>query len=407
MRKMIQGMLLSASALAFVVAPATITPVFAQDTAAATPAAGQCDVAERDKLYNEKFYTNYSSKLPLEQQKIAYEAGKEYVAKYSNCGDNKAQVDFINGWIPKYVEREKNARFAEKAEAFNAALKNKNTADVFRIGKEIIAERPDFMSVNLYIVDAGYQSAQKKVTTYNAETAALAKQLINEINSGKAPAENNWAPFKDKEDTLAWLNYTAGFIAHSTNKKEAAPYFYKTVQYNSPLKSSYFPYLFIAEMYLEEYTKAAQEFEKNKENTDLELVKKLSGTYKAYADRAMEAYAKAYNVAKAEKKDDVAKAIYDNELTQFYKLRNNGETKGLTEFVAAQSSKTLTDPATPVTPVVETTPSTASTSAITSSAASDSGPAKAEATAATAKPAAKGTAKAAPAKKAAAKKGRN
>lgn len=362
MKRMIQGMLLSASALAFVAAPATLTPVFAQDTAA-TPAAGQCNLEERDKLYNDKFYPNYSlTKATAQQQEIAYQAAKEYVAKFPNC-ENQPQIDFINKWIPKYEELVKSRKFEALANSFNEKVKAKDTAGVFTTGKEVLAVRPDYMNVNLYIVDAGYQSAQKKVNTYNAETVALAKQLINDINNGKTPPDNNWSPFTSKDETLAWMNYTVGFVTHNTNKKEAAPYFYKTVQLNSPLKNSYFPYLFIAEMYLDEYTKAAKDYETQKESTDVELVKKLIGTYKAYADRAIEAYAKAYTVAKAEKKDDVAKAIYDGELTQFYKLRHDGQTTGMTEFVAAQASKSLTDPTTPVTPVIETTPTTATTPA--------------------------------------------
>lgn len=355
-------MLLSASALAFVAAPATLTPVFAQDTAA-TPAAPQCNIEERDKLYNDKFFPNYKKSNTPQQREVAFQAGKEYLSKYNNCAtseDEKKVVAFLTKWVADY-EKDK----AEKAtiDAINTAAKSKDAAVLFTKGKEFYAQNPDNLTIALFIADSGYEAAKKKVDTYNNETVTLAKQIIEKVNSGKMPADNNWGPFKDKDEAMAWMNYTIGFITYDrmNKKNEAAPFIYKAIQSHNAFKNWHYPYLLIAGMYLDDYTKAAKEYETNKESTDVELVKKLIGTYKAYADRAIEAYAKAYSVAKAEKKEDVAKSIYDGELTQFYKLRHDGQTTGMTEFVAAQASKSLTDPTTPVTPVIETTPTTATT----------------------------------------------
>lgn len=421
MKKIIRDILLSASALAFVAAPA-----MAQDPAA-SPAAGasQCNVEERDKLYNEKFYPNYSlTKGTPEQRKIAYEAGKEYLAKYSEpvCTDNAQIVTFIKNWIPKYESSLKQAEFDRLAKAFNdavaaraAAKKAKNDAalmtavgDIFRTGKELTAFSPgtDTMNAYLFMVDAGYDAALKKNNSYNAETIATAQRMISEINSGKAPAQ--WSPYKDKDEALAWQNYTIGYITYNgmSQKKEAMPYIYKAVQYNSGLKNWHFPYLLVAEMYLEEYTKAAKEYETNKASTDNELVNRLIGTYKAYADRAIEAYAKAYSIAKADTKIDkaVTDGIYAT-LTEFYKARKNGETTGLNEYVASVAAKQLTDPTTPITPVIEATPTTAtttpaSTATITSkSSTTDSGAGREVTSGATAKSAATKTAAAKPAAK--------
>lgn len=413
MKKMIRGMILSASALAFVAAPQTAMTVFAQEAAAAAP---QCDVEARDKLYNEQFFPNYTTKATADQRKIAYAAAKEYLEKYSNCGgDNKAQVDFIKDkWLPKYEADTKEAAFVKKAEEFNSFVKAKNTSETFRSGRELLAMKPDLTSINYYIVDIGYESAKKKDNTFNNDTIALAKQMIDQINSGKTSSDNTFGPYKSKDDALGWLNYTIGYIMYNqpNQKKDSLAYIYKVTQGNSPLKSTHFPYLYIAEYYLDEYTKAAKEYETNKASTDEALIAKLIGTYKAYADRAIEAYAKAYNVAKADKKEEAAKGIYET-LTQFYKARHDGAVTGLDVYVAAQKDKALTDPTTAIVPVIEKTPATTttgSTSGATSitSSASTAGDPSTNKTAATTKTGTKTTtataSKTTPAKKPAPKK---
>lgn len=417
MRRLIKGALLSASALAFVAAPGFSTVVFAQDAAASPAATAQCNVEERDKLYNEKFFPNYSlTKATPEQQATAYTAGKEYVEKFKNC-DNQPQIDFITKWIPKYEKLEADRKFSAIATEFDTKFKAKDTAGVLSTGKQLLAVQPDNVNVYLYIVDSGFEQSRNKVNTYNSDTISYAKQAIEKINAGKAPSDNNWQPFKDKDEALAWMNYAISSVTFNglSQKKDAAPYAYKAVQFNSTIKNSYLPYLFIAEMYLDEYTKAAAEYNSNKDKPTTEVSdekkNELAGLYKAYAERAMEAYAKAYNVAKAEKKDPVAKELYTT-LTQFYKLRNNGAETGLDAYAQAQAAKPLTDPATPVKPIIEATPTTATTtssvttSSSTTDAAATAKPAATTTPAATAKPAGNGTA-ATTATKPAPKKGKN
>src|SRR5215207_2471887 len=83
-------------------------PAFAQDpaaTPAATPAAADpCTAAADAKaaLYK-KFTDNY--KGSAEQQKQAYEAGKEYISKYGNCPGDKDIVAYIqNKFVTRYEE---------------------------------------------------------------------------------------------------------------------------------------------------------------------------------------------------------------------------------------------------------------------------------------------------------------
>jgi len=68
------------------------------------PVPGSCDDTEpKAKLYR-KFYDNYRGNV--EQQKVAYEAGKEYLARYGSCPreSDKKVARYIGHWVAKYEE---------------------------------------------------------------------------------------------------------------------------------------------------------------------------------------------------------------------------------------------------------------------------------------------------------------
>ena len=388
MKNTIKGMLLSASALAFIAAPVATTTSFAQTTttpAAATGGTQQCNTAERDKLYNDVFLTNY--KGTDDQRKMAYDAAKEYVQKYNapNCTDNADQIKYFagdpndttkEGWIKKEEKRRGVVLQTAKQKRFNDAVGAHNSAEVFAAGKVLLADYPDDPAntqIMLFMADEGFIQASKKVDTFNADTVDIAKKAMERVNAGKTPDGNNWAPFKSKDDALAWLNYDLGYINQYRlqNKKDAVPYFYQATKFTSPdISPSHVPYLAIGDWYLEQYTAAADEYNKKKDDATVSEDEKnrLAGTWKAYADRAMEAYGIAYAKAKANSKIklDVAKGINDT-LSQIYKVRHNNETTGLDAYVSSLSSKPLTDPTTPITPVVEATPATTTTTGTTTS----------------------------------------
>lgn len=383
MKKIFRGMLLSASALAFTAAPETLPQVLAQTTTA-TPAAAptstpvaadaqQCNAAERDALYK-VFYESAGSKTKPatpEQKETAYNTAKQYLEKYNvpGCTDESNVIPYIKEkWIPAYEKGKEAAKKAGEQKRFNDAVAAGNAAEVFAAGKILIADYPDDAantSILMFMADNGYVQANKKVDTFNSETVAAAKSAIERINAGKLPEGNSWNPYKSKEDALAWLNYNIGYIDQYRlqNKKDAAPYFYQATKFTSPdISPLHIPYVAIGDWYLDQYTKAAEEYNAKKDDATVSEDEKnrLAGTWKAYADRAMEAYGLAFAKAKANAtiKPEVSKGINDT-LTEIYKVRNKGETTGLNAFVSTLGSKPLTDPATPITPIIETPAATA------------------------------------------------
>lgn len=375
-KNLLKVTILSASMLTFIAAPSM--KVLAQDVAAQ-------DAEAKAALYK-KFLDNY--KGTDDQKKTANDAAKEYVEKYSSdtTAENVTIVKYLQGQIKKYdasINEKKNLVIYDR---YNAALKAKNAAGVFTETKNIIAIKPDdatLTSVLLNTVDVGYTqtSAKPAVDTYNADTITFAKQVIQKIEGGVKL--ERYAPYDDKNSALAWMNNIIGYIESIRNKKrtEGATFYYKAIQPQSSIKTFYYPYTAIALKYEEDYTKATEEYKTKYVDTktfDTDEAKKLVGTYKAIADRGIDAYARAYTFAKNDKAVDAAtrKAIYSS-LTDFHTARFGKDKAILNDaFIASVVAKPMPDPNSAVVPVLDAVPTTTpttTTSTVTTPTADNTG----------------------------------
>src|SRR5215213_6066978 len=90
--------LLSIAALATTFA----LPAFAQDTTGTAAAGPTAQEVEAKAALYKKFLDNY--KGSPDQQKVAYESGREYLSKYSadTSAENAPIVKFIQNWVGKY-----------------------------------------------------------------------------------------------------------------------------------------------------------------------------------------------------------------------------------------------------------------------------------------------------------------
>jgi uncharacterized lipoprotein YehR (DUF1307 family) len=374
MKKILNILLPGALALAFVAAPSVVTTVSAQDTTA--PAAGACNPEEKAAL-DKKFRDNRTT-----NRDVAYQTAQEYLAKCGNDEETKQFVDYLKNWVAKEKvrrEQEEKDRIAAEnakrcydpiqsvAKATSAADKAKVGSAVFSGCQQFASQAPNDPYPVLAPVDYGFVLATSNppVNTYTDQTIAAAKQAIQKIESNSL-GDVKWADYgyKGKDDALAWLNYIIGYITfNNLNGKEAesVPYFYKSLQYNSEIKSKPLPYYAIGFNYRTQYNKAVQDFQaKTQGATDVtEEMKRDLGMQKALADRAIDAFARAYAVAKADPKlPQAAKDARLKDLEQMYKIRNKEQTTGMNELVASVMTKPLPDPASPVTPVIEEIPTT-------------------------------------------------
>src|ERR1700730_1166113 len=351
MKKIIGILAMCASLLA--------VPVFAQGQ---TPAAGACTDEAKTALYTD--FTTFRTTDPTK----AYEAGKKYLA----CSQTEDQYTaYLKKWVTAY---EKESR---KIKMVPLLYGDKKYAEALGLGKEILADEPENLRV---IIDLGYGSYLAAVSlkneSFNTDALTYARKAIQMIEAGKAPA--SWAPFKGKEDTLAYLYDVVGRLSLKDNPAAAVSSFIKKAQFETDLKKDPWTYYFIAAAYESgPYTKLSADYKACCEGKDETPQSKLAlENINQVVDRMIDAYARAVALAGNDPKYQTKKKEWMEDLSTWYKFRK-GSDAGINELIASVLSKPLPPEPTPLTSLpasasTTTTPTTGSmttTNAATTAAA--------------------------------------
>lgn len=394
MKSVFRFLVVGAAAATFAVAG--VNSAYAQDV---------CADVDAKKVVYEKFTTNYSG--TMEQRRTAVNAAKEYIEKYGSCADDAAQVDYFKKYLPA-AEKQVDDFFKKKGEdeakqamyaRFNNALAAKNWDELYPAGKEVLAKESDAkiqLDVAILLGSLGLDEAIKENDKYNADTVRYAQEAIQRIEGG-ATSDNYGvankgvgiqyknAKFSDgKSNALGWLNYTIGYIKYfrDKNKKDALPYLYKVTQYNSAPKAFPEVYAAIGQWYLDEINRL--ETDRNAKlqaasNADTDETKAIYALQKGYAERASDAFARAYKLVGATPAEKPQKDTFYARTKLAYEIRN-GKPDGMDAYIASVTAKPMPNPTTEVTPVVEAAPTTETSSAVAEPAASTAKPAAPAAT---------------------------
>lgn len=350
----------------------TVTPSFAQDP-------------QEEKVALYKKYTDNFDKPEIEKKKIAIEAGKQYIEKYGANLDDVEQVKYFKSALPaleeQVVKLEQQAKIDaankirnERLKRFDAAVRGSKIADAFAVGKEVIAnEAPDskiILDVEIVLASLGLDQAAAKVDTFNNDAVNYAKSVMQKLAAGKT--SDNYGAFqyeyKSKDNALGWMNYAIGYITYYRQDKiaDSLSYLYKSTQAKSETNKYSNTYRIIGLWYLEEALRIDKERLAKiaaAENKDTDETLALLALQKGYADRSIDAYARAYSLTTAKDKPDYKDGLYSR-LQDLYKFRYDGDIKGIDAFVATVMNKPMPDPTVPVTPVApEETSTTATTTA--------------------------------------------
>lgn len=318
--------LLALAALAAVFA----LPAYAQD-AAATPAAaaptGPCTEADAKAALYKKFTDNF--KGTPDQQKIAYEAGKEHLGKYGACPEASDQqiAKYIQNWVGKY----------EKAVVeFNCIeAVNKTPAQAFQACQPIIAANPDNLKYQLLLVTAGLKNAQAKNSSTNAQAAEAARRALALVEKGTTTEA--WLPFTSQAEAAPGLNYYLGFFTLENAPAEAAKYLVKAAQTTSSFSKEPSTYDFLALAYYNsEFKPLAAEYKAKYEGKEATPESEaLLNKINAVTHRIVDAYARAAALSPA----GAARDDRRNKLLPFYKQLHDGKEDGVNELLASVLSK--------------------------------------------------------------------
>jgi tetratricopeptide (TPR) repeat protein len=263
---------------------------------------------------------------------VAYQAARDYLQKYNK--DKDQYTDYLGKWV-MYYERD------ERKRTLPNLINEKKFAEAFSTGAKILADEPNYLRAQIDLGYAGYLAASAKNESFNATALDYARKAISEIESGKAPAD--WAPFKGKDDTLAYLNYAVGFLTLKTNQDQAIDALLKAAKYDSDISKTPSTYYFLAVAYesgpyktlsTSYQTQYAGKPETPESKAALEKLNTVM-------DRIIDAYARAIKVAGTDAKTEQSRKEWLTQMTTYYKFRHEGSDAGLTEFIAASLQKPL------------------------------------------------------------------
>ena len=274
-----------------------------------------------------RFYDNAKS-----NKTVAYQAARDYLQKYQK--DKDQYIDYLQKWIRAYESD-------ERKDALPGLINQKNFGEAFATGAKILSEEPNNLRVQIDLGYAGYLAASAKNEQFNATALDYARKAIQQIEAGKAPAD--WAPFKGKDDTLAYLHYAVGFLTLKSDPNGAIDSLLKAAQLESDIRKTASTYYFLAAAYESgPYKTLSTEYQAkyaNKPETpeSKAALEKLN----VVMDRIIDAYARAIAAAGTDPKTQQNRTDWTAKLSTYYKFRHDGSDAGMTEFIAAGLQKPL------------------------------------------------------------------
>jgi tetratricopeptide (TPR) repeat protein len=274
-----------------------------------------------------KFYDNARA-----NPAVAYQAARDYLQKYNK--DKDQYTDYLQKWVTVY-ERD------ERKRNLPILINEKKFAEAYSTGAKILADEPSYLRAEIDLGYAGYLAASAKNETFNATALDYARKAIQAIEAGKQPTE--WAPFKGKDDTLAYLNYAVGYLTLKTTPDQSIDALIKAAQYESDIKKTPSTYYFLAVAYESgPYKTLSTAYQTNFANKpETPESKAALDKLNVVMDRIIDAYARAIAAAGTDPKTEASRKEWLAQMSTYYKFRHGGTDTGLTEFISTALQKPL------------------------------------------------------------------
>lgn len=306
----------SAFLVLLVIAAGSVSGVLGQET----------DDPVKIQIYT-KFYDNRNT-----NQQVAYVAAQDYLKRYAK--DKDQYVDFLQKWVIAY-ERDDRKRMLP------GLINEKNFPEAYKVGARILADEPDYLRALIDLGYAGYLAASTGNDNYNTDALGYARKAIQAIEAGKVPTE--WAPFKGKDDSLAYLYYAVGYLTLKPSPEQAIDPLMKAAQLESDIKKTASTYYFLAVAYeTGPYKRLSADYQARFSNKDETPESKAAlEKINVVIDRMVDAYARAVATAGTDPKTEQSRKTWMTNLTAYYKFRHGGAETGLPEYIASVLSKPL------------------------------------------------------------------
>jgi hypothetical protein len=300
---------------------------------AATIVQDQC--TEENKT---AWYATFRETFKTDQQPKAYEAAKKYLTA---CSEDTQITQYLKKWVTAYEKEIRKVKLPQ-------LLSEKKWAEAFQLGREILTDDPENVKVLMQLGYGGYLASSNKQANFNADALNYARKAIQMIESGKAP--DDWQPFPNKDEALAFLTYYIGVTTLAQDPGAALPNLIKAAKLESTLKKSPLTYDRIATAYeAGPYAKQSADYKTKFQGKDETPESKLAlENINQIVDRMIDAYARAVATAGSDPQYAAQKNEWNEALKTWYKYRHKDET-GMNELVAGILAKPLPPEPTPLT----------------------------------------------------------
>ena len=284
--------------------------------------------AEKEQLYT-RFAEN--KKVPIaERQRLAYEAAREYVSRFSQQGD--PHLPELRRFVNEYERVLRNYELHQ-------AYKTKKFAKAFEIGRATLKKEPENFYVLATLTQAGYENSQTGDAALTEESIGYTKNAIAIVDSGKL---SQFDPFASVEDARGFLNFALGWFLRTQSPVEAAEALTKAAKSGSKYKDDPLTYNLLGITILKgEYAQVAAEYNTKfgnkppspEQQAMFDRITKLG-------ERVIDAYARAVALSTRPEHAE-AKTKMLAQLTALYKNFHNNSDAGLNELLAGVLSKPL------------------------------------------------------------------
>ncbi|MGH9943533.1 MAG: hypothetical protein ACRD9R_14405 [Pyrinomonadaceae bacterium] len=293
-----------------------------------TPAAG-ADITQAQADLYERWRSNVRA-----NERLAYESGKEYLAKYPEEGEYGA---YVRKWVDDYERASRRLQFQQ------LLYRDKKFGEAYAVGKQVLADDPANLKTMINLSYAGYfaQEGGTNAAPVSGEALGFARQSIELIETGNSPSD--WKPFSDRPDSLGFLYFIVGEFVLKDAPADAYSHFRRALEHEGSIKTYPVIYARLAAIYtVTDYDPLAREFQTRYSGRD-ETPESRAALDKVYGvvDKIVDAYARAVAHCGAEAKYQQARERWHAELTNYYKARHNNSTDGLDALLAGATTKPL------------------------------------------------------------------
>jgi hypothetical protein len=303
--------------------------------AAAATSLAQQPVVTDDEVKVSTYKRFVDNRVP--NPTAAYEAAKDYMAKYGKENDQYTQ--YLKVWVAAFEEDARVAKAAadraDREQQLLGSFTQKDYAKAYGLARQVLADDQDNVRVLIALgVGALNASTEARNETFNNEAVKHAEKAIRLIEGGKSP--ETWTPFKNKEDALGSLHYALGFYLLKSTPEAAPIHFIKASQVDVDRRNSPTTYSFLALAYQNgSYKRLSADYSTRFANQPESAEGKAAlDKINLVVDRIIDAYARSVSLAGNSPQNQTAKAQWMAQLTNFYKFRHQNSDAGLNDFIA-------------------------------------------------------------------------